>query len=703
MLTWVELTNFQKHAELRHDFSDGLNLIVGPNWSGKSTLLRAVRYALFGTSAAKVQAGNLAGPQCSTWNVRLGFTLHSENYTVERGPRKALLLREGLKDPLASGHSAVTAEIESMIGSQAAFMAYQAALQGEADTLLTLGAAKLAAHIESVIGSDVVDTVLERIRERRAPLAAVNEAQTIEWSARLLTAQEAQKEKHALALEQYAELTELARRIPSLEALLSARQSDLATLLQQADAYVQRERELAQLASNRGELIEALVSAQERLSTLAEGEDPALIFTEWESLGSAKQRYDTLLAQADAAQQAVEAARVQLDALPNPDQEALLHLRTEVAGREAALQALRLEVAVAEANLATHRTLLTGASCPTCKRPFEGHDPAQLAAELEQLEQHGRGLIQQRKDLATLLEGSSAALHTLEQHDTERREAWLSWQELAKTANALTSELNQLVEIDAAMVDAVTLRYQEATAAQAALTQARSVLEGCRRALSQVEGQLAALPNLVPVSPEQLGQAKQACSELEQALGQAKLEDAALRERYAASSDALGLLGTEIAGLQEKLAEAGKTRVRIALLDRLSKYLRANRDRFTAHAWNSVLAYASQFARAASGGDLEALVRTDDGRFAYQENGISRDIELASGMQTSILGVGLKLALAAAVNSPFAVLLFDEVSAAASDENALRMTQELAQAGSQILLVSHRDSDAAVAASVLCL
>lgn len=701
MLTSIELTNFQKHASLRHDFSDGLNLIVGPNWSGKSTLLRAVRYALFGSSAAKVKAENLAGPQCSTWNVRLGFTLQGKEYTVERGPRKALLLCGS--ETRASGHSAVTAEIESMIGSQAAFMAYQAALQGEADTLLTLGAAKLAQHIESVIGSDVVDTVLERIRAVRAPLAAVNEAQTLEWSARLLTAQETQKEKHALALEQYAELTELAQRIPALNALLSARQADLATLMQQANAYAQRERDLEQLVAKRGELFEALATAQERLECLSEGEDPALVFTEMQSLSAAKQRYDTLATRGDAARQAVGAAREQLDALPESDQNALSQLRDEVIEREAALQALRLEVAVAEANLATHRKMLDGASCPTCNRPFEGHDPQLLAAELAQLGQQALDLVQRRNDAAASLESYSQAVRGLEQQETRRNAARARWQELSKVSESLVSELNQLVAVDAAMLEAVTARYQDASAAQAALTQARAVLEGCRSALEQVEGKLAALPNLDPVSSEQLEQSKQACSAAEQALNQAKLEDAALRERYAALTDALGLLSTEIASLQEKLAEAGKTRSRIALLDRLSKYLRANRDRFTAHAWNAVLAYASQFAREASGGDIEALVRLDDGRFAYQENGVSRDIELASGMQTSILGVGLKLALAAAVNSPFAVLLFDEVSAAASDENALRMTQELAQAGSQIVLVSHRDSDAAVAASVLCL
>ena len=51
MLTTLTLTNFQKHAHLTHTFKPGLTLVTGQNWSGKTTILRAVLYALFGTSA----------------------------------------------------------------------------------------------------------------------------------------------------------------------------------------------------------------------------------------------------------------------------------------------------------------------------------------------------------------------------------------------------------------------------------------------------------------------------------------------------------------------------------------------------------------------------------------------------------------------------------------------------------------------------
>ena len=75
MLTTLILTNFQKHAHLTHTFKPGLTLVTGPNWSGKTTILRAVLYALFGTSAVNVKAGNLVSRNNPGMEVVLDLSL----------------------------------------------------------------------------------------------------------------------------------------------------------------------------------------------------------------------------------------------------------------------------------------------------------------------------------------------------------------------------------------------------------------------------------------------------------------------------------------------------------------------------------------------------------------------------------------------------------------------------------------------------
>ena len=52
---------------------------------------------------------------------------------------------------------------------------------------------------------------------------------------------------------------------------------------------------------------------------------------------------------------------------------------------------------------------------------------------------------------------------------------------------------------------------------------------------------------------------------------------------------------------------------------------------------------------------------------------------------------------------PYSVLLLDEVSAAASDENALRLTECLAATGQQVFLITHREADAVAAQDVIAL
>jgi ABC-type transport system involved in cytochrome bd biosynthesis fused ATPase/permease subunit len=63
----------------------------------------------------------------------------------------------------------------------------------------------------------------------------------------------------------------------------------------------------------------------------------------------------------------------------------------------------------------------------------------------------------------------------------------------------------------------------------------------------------------------------------------------------------------------------------------------------------------------------------------------------------------LKLAMGAALGGPVDFMLFDEVSAAGEDENALLLTSLLKGVGAQVILISHRQADCAVADHVIAL
>ncbi|RKX63281.1 MAG: hypothetical protein DRP42_07820, partial [Tenericutes bacterium] len=103
MIKSLVLNNFKKHTHREFTFTEGLNGIFGPNYTGKTTILYAVLYALGG--ASHVPGTNI---QKKGTNVGLSvvmvFSVNGEDYKVERKKAGAYLY-DGDGVMLASGTS----------------------------------------------------------------------------------------------------------------------------------------------------------------------------------------------------------------------------------------------------------------------------------------------------------------------------------------------------------------------------------------------------------------------------------------------------------------------------------------------------------------------------------------------------------------------------------------------------------------------
>lgn len=125
MIEAIELRNWKTHKHTSLDFSRGTNVLLGSMGSGKSTIMDAISFALFGTYPAvthgRVKVGEIITnrpEQKSTASVRLRFRVDDDLYDVERSlelnkPTRATLAKNGAY--LQSQPEQVNGEIEKIL------------------------------------------------------------------------------------------------------------------------------------------------------------------------------------------------------------------------------------------------------------------------------------------------------------------------------------------------------------------------------------------------------------------------------------------------------------------------------------------------------------------------------------------------------------------------------------------------------------
>lgn len=128
MITRVALEDWKSHHESHFDFSSGVNVLVGEMGSGKSSVLEAIAFGLFGTTP-KLQSRRVTLDElirrvpspAETAAVEVSFTVDDSTYTVRREVKRdkgtdhaELRKEEELVE--APQPSEVTAEVENLLG-----------------------------------------------------------------------------------------------------------------------------------------------------------------------------------------------------------------------------------------------------------------------------------------------------------------------------------------------------------------------------------------------------------------------------------------------------------------------------------------------------------------------------------------------------------------------------------------------------------
>jgi exonuclease SbcC len=482
-LNSLHLVNFRQHADSRIVFDSGLTGIIGPNGSGKTTILEGVAWALYGNSAARGTRESIRfnrAPARAAVRVELDFDLAGHRYRVVRGLTNAELYLDGGSQPIANSITGVTELLHRRLGmTRAEFFNTYFTGQKELSVMAAMGPSDRAKFLSRVLGYEKLRTAQDLVRDRRKLIAAetaglragMPDREAVDHllhgaRSRLAEADRRVAEASRRALGAAATLLEIA---PEWERLQGER-SRLQELV--GDRKVsERDRDALAREGDRiaRELLE-IAEARRELDALRR--DLAAFPGIVQELHDADARYreegrrQTLLETAAAVEEELQRLRdrrVRLDAAPALEEEVILELETarraleDAQGQlearrtewvrdrqeaETRLQALRAQFA--ELRQQRDRLVAAGAegTCPTCARPLGGHygtvldlldeqaetvrvDGNYFKARLEQLEQmppEVKALDERRRELTQSVGGLERRLAKVQLAVQERHQ-----------------------------------------------------------------------------------------------------------------------------------------------------------------------------------------------------------------------------------------------------------------------------------------
>ncbi|MEI6103749.1 MAG: SMC family ATPase [Methanothrix sp.] len=178
-LNKLVLKNFKKfrHAEL--EFSDGLTGIVGSNGSGKSTIVEAIAWALYGNRASSIKRDfirNARARESDAVETRLTLSLGKQELVIYRAMKgkglmaEAFLVLDGLR--IATGSKEVDTRLEEILKiSYQDFMKTFYARQKDLDNLLKEGGMGKREYLLKLLGlEDIKESAIMQIKADRDSL-----------------------------------------------------------------------------------------------------------------------------------------------------------------------------------------------------------------------------------------------------------------------------------------------------------------------------------------------------------------------------------------------------------------------------------------------------------------------------------------------------------------------------------------------------
>jgi len=172
----LRLRNFRQHEDTDLALGPGLTGIIGPNGTGKTTLLEAIAWAIYGMPAARGNRDTIRrrnAPPRAQVEVELEFSLGAHHYRVVRGLNHAALYQDGGAAAVANSLGAVTERIGRLLGmTRDEFFNTYFTSQKQLAVMAAMGPSDRAQFLSRVLGYERIRTAQDKLKESRSALRA---------------------------------------------------------------------------------------------------------------------------------------------------------------------------------------------------------------------------------------------------------------------------------------------------------------------------------------------------------------------------------------------------------------------------------------------------------------------------------------------------------------------------------------------------
>jgi len=412
------LRNFRVHKDTTLTFEAGLTAIVGQNESGKSSVLEALTWALYGGPAVRGSVKGLRwrnAPARQTAKVEVHLTLGDTEYIVSRTETNAKVhsRRVGTDDEwaqVADGTSGVTEYMTARVGmSLPEFSSTYMCSQKDVARLAAMGPEARRAFIRRIMGAEKLDAAVTEARKSARDVdnqldgvqSTLGDGDELEGTVTLAEAElehrqavaseartdrdleQHQLEEYDKELEHFQELARqyaaLRAKVGSIESSIAVRQDsrkDAVEARDRAEAQVREWRQLRQDTKGIESVRLMLTQMDETAETVRRVND------ERANISLAKARIEEL---------GEEMGQVQMfiDAFSHPELEAATAAVKEAEQRRDALAdqrrtrcaALRNRIGMAEKERDTMSRAVGTGVCPTCGQDLKSLDEVEAAVD----------------------------------------------------------------------------------------------------------------------------------------------------------------------------------------------------------------------------------------------------------------------------------------------------------------------------------